>query len=60
MVDPTCRQLPSAGQHMADDDPPTDKTDEDEEAVVLLKGRKTSGVCNISLEFLKADGCMLF
>ena len=60
MVDPLSGRLQTTGLQMAQPDPPINEAppslDEVREAVSKLKGRKAAGVCNISVELLKAGG----
>ena len=58
--DPPSRQLRTAGLQTLDADPPADETapsiDDVKEAVAKLRCGKVAGVCNISVELLKAGG----
>ena len=60
MAEPPSRQLSLAGVQMAAADPPVDETPpslaEVRKAVGKLKCGKAAGICNISVEMLKAGG----
>ena len=59
-MDPPSGQLQTAGLQRLDADPPFDETapsiGDVKEAVAKLRGGKAAGICNISVELLKAGG----